>query len=111
MDLLEQKFDGLEQRMDLLEQKVDRLGQRMDLLDQKVDSMEQHMDLLEHEVTDIKLILENEIRTNISRVAEGHLDLSRNLHEVIRPNTEIEMLSIRVRMLETDMKELKQKIS
>jgi hypothetical protein len=55
--------------------------------------------------------LENEIRVNIQRVAEGHLDLSRNLHEAMKPSNEVEMLAIKVRMLETDMMEIKRKIS
>lgn len=77
----------------------------------KLDLLLLNMQSLQKDVTDIKLTLENEIRVNIQRVAEGHLDLSRNLHEAIRPNSEVEMLAIKVRMLETDMRELKQKIS
>ncbi len=62
-------------------------------------------------VTKIDLTIENEIRVNIQRVAEGHLDLSRNMHEVMKPNNEIKMLAIKVRMLETDIREIKSKIS
>ena len=57
------------------------------------------------------MTLENEIRANIQRVAEGHLDLSRNLHDAMKPSNEIEMLAIKVRMLESDVRELKNKIS
>ncbi|MDE7018241.1 MAG: hypothetical protein K2P65_11850 [Lachnospiraceae bacterium] len=57
------------------------------------------------------MIIENEIRVNIQRVAEGHLDLSRNLHDAMRPGNEVEMLAIRVRRLETDVKVLKERIS
>ena len=63
------------------------------------------------DVKDIKLTLENEIRVNIQRVAEGHLDLSRNLHEAMKPSNEVEMLAIKVRMLETEIRELKRRIS
>ena len=48
---------------------------------------------------------------NIQRVAEGHLDLSRNLHDAMKPSNEVEMLAIKVRMLETDVKELKAKLA
>lgn len=58
-------------------------------------------------VNGIKIIIENEIRPNIQRIAEGHLDLSRNLHDVIKYKDEIEMLSIRSRMLESEVRELK----
>ena len=53
---------------------------------------------------------ENEIRVNIQRVAEGHLDLSRNLHEAMKPSNEVEMLSIKVRSLESEIREIKRKI-
>ncbi len=41
-------------------------GEKLDLLLEKVDT-------IENNITDIKLTLENEIRVNIQRVAEGHL--------------------------------------
>ena len=58
-----------------------------------------------------KMILENEIRVNIQRVAEGHLDLSRNLHEAMKPNNTMEMLQIQVSVLESKVKELERKVS
>ena len=82
-----------------------------DMLDKKLEPINNRLEKVENNVTDIKLTLENEIRVNIQRVAEGHLDLSRNMHEVMKPNNEIEMLSIKVNMLETDVRNLKQKIS
>lgn len=66
---------------------------------------------IKNDVKDVKLTLENEIRVNIQRVAEGHLDLSRNLHDAMKPSNEVEILSIKVRMLETEIRELKRKIS
>ena len=47
--------------------------------------LKQKVSNIENNITDIKLTLGNEIRVNIQRVAEGHLDLARNLHEVMKP--------------------------
>ena len=66
---------------------------------------------IESDVKSIKLTLENEIRVNIQRIAEGHLDLSRRLQQATKPNQEVEMLTIRVNILESDVSKLKQKIS
>lgn len=74
-------------------------------------ALKQKVSNIESNVTDIKLTLENEIRVNIQRLAEGHLDLSRNLHDAMKPSNEIEMLAIKVRMLESDVRDLKNKIS
>ena len=78
---------------------------------EKLDLILSKLDKVENDVTDIKLTLENEIRVNIQRVAEGHLDLSRNLHEAMRPSNEVEMLAIKVRMLETDIRGLKARLA
>ncbi len=86
-------------------------SEKLDQLLQIVQNNSMCLEGIENSITDIKLTIENEIRVNIQRVAEGHLDLSRNLHDVIKPNNEVEMLAIKVRMLETDVRELKTKIS
>lgn len=82
-------------------------SEKLDLILSRLEKL----DKLENDITDIKLTLENEIRVNIQRVAEGHLDLSRNLHEAMRPSTEVEMLAIKVRMLETDIRDLKARLA
>lgn len=91
-------------------EKLDLLLQKVNTLDDKVNTLDADMQEVKYKVTKIDLIIENELRVSIKRVAEGHLDLSRNMYEVMKPNNELEMLAIRVRMLETDMRELKQKI-
>ena len=82
-------------------------NEKLDLILSRLEKL----DKLENDVTDIKLTLENEIRVNIQRVAEGHLDLSRNLHDAMRPSNEVEMLAIKVRMLETDVRDLKARLA
>ncbi len=49
----------------------------------------QRMENIESQVTKTELIIENEIRVNIQRVAEGSLDLSRKLNECIRLSNDI----------------------
>ncbi len=99
------------EKLDLLIEKVSNLDEKVNGLDAKVNNLESDMREVKERVTKIDLTIENEIRVNIQRVAEGHLDLSRNLHDAMKPNNEIEMLAIKVRMLESDVRELKHKIS
>lgn len=82
-------------------------SEKLDLILSRLEKL----DKLENDITDIKLTLENEIRVNIQRVAEGHLDLSRNLHDAMKPNNEVEMLAIKVRMIETDIRDIKAKLA
>ena len=66
---------------------------------------------VENNVTDIKLTIENETNRNIMRVAEGHLDLSRKLDDVLKVENEKEMLVIRVNILENELRKIKDKLS
>lgn len=95
------------EKLDLLLEKVSAMETKMDTMETKMDIMETNVKNVKADVKDIKLILENEIRVNIQRVAEGHLDLSRNLHEAMKPNLEMEMLSIKVRQLESEVRRIK----
>ena len=81
-------------------------SEKLDLILSRLEKL----DKLENDVTDIKLTLENEIRVNIQRVAEGHLDLSRNLHEALKIDNEKEMLAIRVSVLETELRRIKERL-
>ena len=78
-------------------------SEKLDLILSRLEKL----DKLENDITDIKLTLENEIRVNIQRVAEGHLDLSRNMHEAMKLDSEKEMLAIRVSVLETELRRIK----
>lgn len=99
------------EKLDLLLEKVDTIDGRVSCLGEKVGNLASDMHEVKQKVTKIELSPDNEIRVNIQRVAEGHLDLSRNLHEAMKPNNELEMLTVRVEVLESDVKEPKQKIS
>ena len=114
MDMLGSKIETLETRMDAFEARMETFETRMETFETRMETLETRVDALETlkaDVKDMKMMLENEICVNIRRIAEGHLDLARNLKEVQKPNAELELLSVRVTKLESDVRELKQKIS
>lgn len=82
-------------------------SEKLDLLLERVTNIENKVSTIESKVTNIELTLENEIRVNIQRVAEGHLDLLRNFHEAMKMDSEKEMLAIRVNVLETELRRIK----
>ena len=111
LDLLLQKFDVVEARLDRIEDRLDGIEAHLKVVDNRLDGIDARLDNVEKDITDIKVTIENELRVNIQRIAEGHLDLDRKLTEALRPNQEIEMLSIKVRMMDSDIKEIQKKIS
>ena len=96
LDLILNKMKDLDEKVDRLDEKVDRLDEKVDRLDEKVNSLDETVKGLKVEVKEIgqkvtktEIIIENEIRVNIQRVAEGHLDLSRKLNECIKLSSDI----------------------
>ena len=55
----------------------------------------------------IEFIMENELRPNICKIAEGHLDLSRKLDMVRVRRSEYTLMDIKVSGLQLDIREIK----
>ena len=118
LDLLLEKMGTIEQRMNSMEKEMNSMKNGMDSMEKEINSMKNGMhsmaqDIceLKEDMASVKIRIEDELCVNIQRVAEGHLDLSRNLHDAMKPSKEVEMLAIKVRMLESEVKYIKQKIS
>ncbi|MDE7231751.1 MAG: hypothetical protein K2N37_01550 [Lachnospiraceae bacterium] len=111
LDLLLSEMREMKTEMQEMKQDIHLLKDDTQKLKEDTHALGQKVDVIESKVIHTELILENEIRVNIQRVAEGHLDLSRNLRDAMRPSNEVEMLAIKVRMLESDVKELKSRLA
>ena len=102
-------------KLDLILSKIDKLGNEIKdvkaTLESEIKDVRNEIKDVRNEIKDVRVILENEIRTNIMRVAEGHLDLSRNLKEAIKTNNDYEMLTLKVNTLESKVGEIEKKIS
>lgn len=107
LDLILSKMDHLETKMDHLETKMDHLETKVDQLETKAEHFETDLQEVKKRVINTDLLIENEIRVNIQRVAEGYLDLSRNLHDALKIGSEKEMLAIRVGVLESEIRRIK----
>lgn len=133
LDLLLGKVDGIEsdvkelqqkvQKLDTIESDLKRTMEKLDIVESDVKDLQSDVKdlqsdvkvlqsdvrVLQRDVKDIKLTIENELRVSIKRVAEGHLDLSRHLHEAIEIHSEREMMAVRVSILETEVHKLKRR--
>ncbi|MGN0507255.1 MAG: hypothetical protein ACI4FZ_11895 [Lachnospiraceae bacterium] len=111
---LQEDVTGLKQEVTELKQGMAELRQEVDVLKQDVADLKQEVDVLKQNVTDlnrrvtsIEMTLENETNKNIKVIAEGHLDLFRRLDEALQMEQEKEMMSLRVNVLENDMRIVK----
>lgn len=91
-------------------QKLDLILKKVDTLDVKVSDLERDMKEVKHSVIRMGIIIENEIRVNIQRVAEGHLDLYSNLNDCIQISNAIkakqEMQDIFINMHDNKLRAL-----
>ncbi len=67
------------------------------------------LDGIERNMDTMRFILENEIRDNIRLVAEGHLDLYRKMEEVLKTSNEKEIMFMRLKYLESEVRAIKDK--
>ena len=111
LDRLEQRMDAVEKRLDAVEQRLDRLEQRMDAVEKRLDAVENRLDKQEEEIRYIRLFQENHLQAQIRRIAEGHLDLYRKLLDALKISGEDELIHVRVNMLESDMKRVKDRLA
>lgn len=78
--------------------------------DEKLEPIKTDIEDIKQKVTRIDLTIEDEIRVNIQRIAEWHLDLSRKLNECIKLSSDIkdkqELQDIFIRMHNNKLKAL-----
>lgn len=93
---LDEKVNGLDEKVSSLDEKVNRLDEKVNGLDEKVGSLDARVNSLEGDMKEVRqrvtktdMTLENEIRVNIQRIAEGHLDLSRKLDDCVKISSDI----------------------
>ncbi|MCM1297610.1 MAG: hypothetical protein NC311_18890 [Muribaculaceae bacterium] len=108
--LLKDRMDNVERELKEVKEEVSILKEDLKEVKEEVSILKEDLKEVKEEVTKTSLIIENELRVNIQRIAEGHLDLSRNMHDVIRPNNEVEVLVVRVGVLETEVNYIKKNL-
>ena len=111
LDSVENNIESMQKRLDSVENNIESMQKRLDSVESNIEIMQKKIDNMECDIKNIKITVEDEIRQNIKRVAEGHLDLSRNLHRAVKSNNEVEMLAVKVTVLESEVRKLKEKIS
>ena len=111
MQEINTRLSSIEDRLSALEERVAVIEDRLSVVEDRLTVVESRLTAVEQDIRQIKLVAENELRVNIKRIAEGHLDLSRNLHEAIKPCAEMEMLTVRVGILESDVRNIKKKMA
>ncbi len=77
LDLILSEMQNMKTEMQNMKTEMQNMKTDIQCVKSDAQELKEKAAVIENKVVDIKLTLENEIRVNIQRVAEGHLDLSR----------------------------------
>ena len=77
----------------------------------QISEMKTDIQKMKNEIREISLTLENETNRNIKIIAEGHFDLSRKLDKGLTVENEKEMALIRINMMESEIRRIKEKLA
>ena len=77
----------------------------------QISEMKTDIQKMKNEIREISLTLENETNRNIKIIAEGHFDLSRKLDKALTVENEKEMALIRINMMESEIRRIKEKLA
>lgn len=99
MQLVYDDLQEIKKQQEITNDRLDGMNKRFDGLEAKV--LENAM-----EIKKINLCIENEMRPNIMRIAEAHLDLNRKLDEALKIDQQKEKMALRLNFLEGRMDRL-----
>lgn len=104
------RVGNLESDVAELKSEVTELKSDVSVLKEDVSNLKEDMEQTKSKISGIEMTLENEIRNNIRIVAEGHTDIIRRFDDYMVIENSKEMFSVRMNILETDVRNIKEKI-
>ncbi len=111
IDVIKKDIDGMKNDIDGMKNDIDGMKNDIDGMKNDIDGMKNDIKNLDKRVTSLEVHLENITDKNIRIIAEGHLDLNRKLDDALKVENEKELLIIRVRILEEELKKVKDRLN
>lgn len=117
-NLMLSKFDNMQNQMDKkfdnMQNQIDKNTHELNEFRQELTHVEQQLTHVEQRINNMQNLLETEIRHNIKIIAEGHGAIaekqSKFTADVDAVKGKQELIEIRLKMLESDVQELKQRV-
>ena len=111
IDVIKKDIDVMKNDIDVMKNDIDGMKNDIDGMKNDIDGMKNDIKNLDKRVTSLEVHLENITDKNIRIIAEGHLDLNRKLDDALKVENEKELLIIRVRILEEELKKVKDRLN
>ena len=110
-DDVNSKINNMNKQFDDVSSKINNMNSQIEDINNQISEMKTDIQNLKSETREISLTLENETNRNIKIIAEGHLDLSRKLDKALTVENEKEMALIRINMMESEIRRIKEKLA
>ena len=104
-------LNNMNKQFDDVNSKINNMNSQIEDINNQISEMKTDIQNLKSETREISLTLENETNRNIKIIAEGHLDLSRKLDKALTVENENEMELIRINMMESEIRRIKEKLA
>ena len=104
-------LNNMNKQFDDISSKINNMNSQIEDINNQISEMKTDIQNLKSETREISLTLENETNRNIKIIAEGHLDLSRKLDKALTVENEKEMALIRINMMESEIRRIKEKLA
>ena len=72
LDKMDERLDKMDERLDKMDERLDKMDERLDGMDARFDGVDSRLDKLEENTTWMRLEIENNIKPNIQKLADGY---------------------------------------
>ena len=95
------RLDGIDERLDKMDERLDKMDERLDGMDVRFDGVDSRLDKLEENTTWMRLEIENNIKPNIQKLADGYALLQETMAtkeqvESLREDLETEKVTLEI---------------
>ena len=104
---IDARLDDHDKRFDEIDAHLKRIDARLDDHDKCFKRIDEQLDQQQRDLRCVKTILELNIRSDVSIIAENHLNLDRKLNLILKQLEDNERLSLRVNYLDSEVRKIK----
>ena len=97
----DEMFGAINTRLDKMDERLDKMDERLDGMDARFDGVDSRLDKLEENTTWMRLEIENSIKPNIQKLADGYALLRETMAtkeqvESLREDLETEKVTLEI---------------
>ena len=100
---IENELEVVKNRLENVENELEVVKNRLENVENELEVVKNRLKKIETDISNIQSTIENELRPNITIIAEGHWMLNRKLDEVFKMRDEHELILIRINRLENEL--------